>query len=687
MDKQWLLDNAFCITSNHEPLGFYRRSGRDTIHLEENYRNIHTEEAVLALKKRGLTMLRTHYHKGMGWEIERADRELTGQMIGHAHKHGLKVQVYIQFGTLHPETYKAEEPGYDDWPMRDRFGNPITLLYSHQNFRHHPCPNRPGYWEHLKRIVREALVVHQADAVGFDNVSWAEEPDICHCDACKAGFTAFLKERYPTAEAATKRFGYAPLDYIVPPAWNFYSNHYNLLELRQPVLQEWAEFRAASLTKRVVEMYQECKRHNPDVFVEINAFRQTGQNSSFITGLYVSDLSEGCDGYWSEMEPSPGYSNGLLHHKIRAYKCAGALDKVLFTGHVGGGLGDEPEPLKKHLLAVSESMVFQFGSINGVGLIRNYLPVKNDSPPHMPLLRFSNANRDMYLAAQLPFVHIYESRASLSNSNFESHYANILMQQVLLREKIPYAIIHDLDNIEDCRAVVLPGMMCLTDAEIRKLTDFVTGGGGLVLTGNTGDFDEFYTGWMDQSLKGCLGIAGHTNGGSLFFGGGLWGDRVDKGGMHLSGVGKGKVAAFPRLSSSRDFDSYDWTSKAFAQSQIWVGPDSWEAPFGMHRIGSAIRWVLHNDLPVVVNAPEAVVFELTGSDDIRYLHLLNYDTSTPAKAVTLSFKDDVKSAVLYIPYAGVEKELDVLCGWENGRPSVVIDEVDVYAVVKVILQS
>jgi len=683
-----LRKDGFVITSAHEPFSFLQRSGRDNIKLSGNYDRLHTEETIMELKAMGLTMLRFHFHKGFGYETEKEDRERTREFCKLCRKHGLHVQLYIQFGTLMPETYRVEEPDYDDWIQVDEAGKPITLLYSHQNFRNHPCMNRPGYWEHLKLILREAIVDCKAEAIGFDNVSHGEEPDVCHCDVCKKQFTNFLKSRYPEKSSIKARFGHEHLDHIAPPVWNYFNTQFNLTEIRQPGLQEWMEFRALSLKKRVVEMYKLCKELNPDIFIEINAFRQTGQNSTFITGLYETDLSEGCDGFWSEMEPDPGYAGGLLHHKIRAFKSARAMDRLLFTGHVGGGLGNDPEPIKKHLLAVSESMVFQYGCVNGVGLIRNYVPVKNNHPPYIPLLQFSKTNREMYMADPMPLIHVYESRASLSNSNFESHYANILLQQALLREKIPYAIIHNLDRIENYRAVALPGTMCMTDAEIQKITEFVNDGGGLILTGNAGDFDELYKGMEDQSLKSRLGIAEFTRGETKPLGSGsLWENGVDKGSLYMTGVGKGKVATFPRLESQCDFDSYDWTHRAFAQSHIWVGRDSWEAPYDMHRIGAAVRWILHNDLPVVVNAPEAVVFEMTGKGNIRYLHLLNYDTSKSARSVTLSFKENIQSAILFVPHKGEEKTLSILPASSGGRPSIVIDEVEIYTVVKITIDG
>ncbi len=655
----WLKENGFVLASSHEPLSFMIRSGKTTIYSAENYEKLHSEETVLKLKKMGVTMLRFHFHKGMGYEFEREDRERTREFVKLCHKHGLKVQLYVQFGTLMPETYRVEEPDYDNWIKKDEHGKPVTLLYSHQNFRNHPCLNQPGYWEHLRKILKEAIIDCEADAIGFDNVSGAEEPDICHCDACKKAFVEFLKKRYPTEGAAKARFGHANLDYITPPVWNYYNHHFNLTEIRNPVIQEWAEFRAASLKRRVDELYAACKSLNPNVFVEINAFRQTGQNTTFHTGLYVDDLSSGCDGFWGEMEPRPGYRNGVLHHKVRAYKNTASLGKLLFTGH---GWDGSAENLKYYKLAMSESMVFEYGSINCIKAIVNYKLVDDQEMPHVPLWKFSQANRDIYLAEPVPFVHVYESRASLSYSNFESHYQNILAQQVLLREKLPYAILHNLNSIDNCRTILLPGSMCLSDDEINRLVRFVEEGGGLVIIGEAGEYDEWYRGWEDRSLRARLGI-----------------NRSNT--AKLARVGKGRVASFPRLSSRHDFNSYQWVYTAFEQSQLWVKHDSWEAPFNMREVADAIRWTLKNELPVVVKGPEAVVCELTKNDKYLYLHLLNYDVDNKARSVTAAFGDKIEKAELLIPETGESRELDIVSG------GVVVDELDIYAIVRVMVKK
>ena len=649
------LDDGFVLTSSHEPLIFYRRTGRLNIHSTEDFERMHDEESVLKLKKAGLTVWRFHFHKGFGFEAERADREMTRAATALCHKHGIKVQTYIPFQSMVSETTREEAPDFDDWIMRDEHGKPLTIWFGHQFFRNFPCLNRDGFWNNLKKAVHSAIVECGVDAIGFDNVCWAVEPDVCHCDACKAAFTEYLTKRYPTKEAAIERFGHAHIKNIQPPVWNYYNSHLNLTEIRQPDLQEWINFKSETLKKRIDQMYNYAKSLNPDVLIEINASMQTGQNAAFHMGIYQNDLASGCDAFWNEVDPDPDYRDGLLLNKVRIFKSTTAMDKMMFTGHRWNG---KKETEDIYRLCMAESMVYQHGGINCISMFDTFR-IKDFEPdaPHKVYASFSRENRELYWAAPVPAVHLYESRPSLCYSNFESQYALVLMSQILLREKIPFNVLHSLDDLSACKTIVLPETMCLSENEVDKLAAFVENGGGVVLTGTTGDFNENYIGLADHSLKTRLGLAGKQAPCAVSF-------------------GKGRAAMLPRLSSAHDFTAYDFAYRPAEESQVRVKFESWEAPDNMRQAADAIRWTLRNDLPVQVNAPEPVVCELTQDGDMQYLHLLNYDVKSPARMVTAAFRENIKKAELVDPQTGAVTPLAV-----DGN-AVIVDEVKIYAIVK-----
>ena len=647
------LNDGFVMTSTHEPLVFLRRIGRVHVNSLREWDALHTEEVVMEMKARGLTVMRFHFHKGFGYEHERQDRELASKFIALCHKHGLKVQVYIAFQSAVAETASVENADYEDWVMRDEHGLPLNLWFNHQNFRNLPCLNRDGFWNNLKLASHAAIVESKADAIGYDNVSWSVEPVVCHCDVCKKEFVEFMKKRYPTKEEAIDRFGHDKIENIGPPRWNYYANHLNLTEIIQPVLQEWIEFKTSTLKKRIDEMYKYCKSLREDVVVEINASMQTGQNSAFYMGIYENDLATGCDAFWNEVDPAPGYHNGQLLHKARIFKAHRAMGKMVFTGHPWG----DPSP-NARLLAVAENMAFQYGSVNCISMFDQYKLRDNEDLLHVPLANFSRANRKMYSAEPVAYAYLYESRPSMCYSNFESQYAGILMNQTLLREKIPYAILHDLNNIDHCQVIILPGAICLSEKEIDALLAYVKKGGGLVLTGNTGDFNENYRGLKERSLKSRLGVA-------------------DKAAPCSISFGEGRVAVLPRLTSKHDFPTYNWAYDPFEESQVRVKFESWEAPADMHRVSGAIKWAANYALPVTVEGPESLVCELTKDGNTQYLHLLNYDYENVAKGVLVTIQGGVKQAKLINPLTGESKELAVI-----GGNSIAVDKVPIYMVVE-----
>ena len=68
-----------------------------------------------------------------------------------------------------------------------------------------------------------------------------------------------------------------------------------------------------------------------------------------------------------------------------------------------------------------------------------------------------------------------------------------LMEQVLIQYKVPFDILFDeqLDRIGQYAAVILAGQECVSDAQIQTLLEFVRNGGTLVVTGNTGQYNDW----------------------------------------------------------------------------------------------------------------------------------------------------------------------------------------------------
>lgn len=618
-----LKKDGFVIAINHEPLSFLRRAGYAGLNTEQEFLEDHQEENVSKLAENGCDMIRMHYYKGAGFQCEKEEIEMTKEYTRLCHKYGIKVQLYVQFGTLAGETMLAEQPDMMDWIQVDEHGKPITLLYGQQTFRYYPCFNKEGYWDYFEKILDYGLNIIGGDLLGFDNVTTSEEPFVCHCDSCKKAFVKYLKDKYhpDTAEGAKltkERFGHTILDFMTPPVWNYFMHPMNLSVVNNPLIQEWALFRCESLTKILTRLYNYCKKLKPDAVLEFNTYKHFGTNTAFVHGLYVPDFKNCIDAFWNECDPFPGYTaDGRLLNKIRSYKMGRAMEKIVFTG------APSTNSIPGKMLAYAETMVFNNGIINGVEGARSIYTGKVTE--FKKYREFRKKHGDIYSASTQSNVALYESKASLSFNNYETYYAAITMHQGLIGGHIPYDLIFNLDCINKYKVIVLPDTECLSNKELDMLKAFVNNGGGLLLTDNSGEYDDWRRRRKDKSLLEMLGVS-----------------RESRLNLQKSNFGKGRVVYVPELRSDRVFEPEKQIFEAFKPNQPMITPEYWGMPVNLDKIIEAIGWASFDSIPIEIEAPLYVVAELQKkqSDGKYCLHLLNYKPEEEIHNIKIKFNRD-----------------------------------------------
>jgi hypothetical protein len=614
------LQPGLVIAVNHEPLSFLRRSGRASVDDEQHFREDHAEEAVERLARSGCSMVRMHYYKGFGVVAEQEEMALAREYVQACHRHGLMVQLYVQVGTLQYETLLAEQPAMRDWVQVDDDGRPITLVYGHQTFRWYPCFNRPGYWDYLEGIVRTAVVDFQADAIGFDNVTTAEEPFVCHCPECRTAFVAFLKERYPAATSrsprgAEERFGHAALDHVRPPAWNYFNHPFNLSEIRDPVIQEWILFRCESLHRVLRRLSTHAKALDPDVLLEFNTYKQTGTDTAFIHGVYVPDFADSLDAFWNECDPGPAFTDdGRLLNKIRGFKMARCLGKRSFTAHPTG-----PARGAK-VLGYAESMAFGGGIIGGVGSAADLYSGRETDFRRFGA--FATSHPELFDTVPCASVGLLESKPSLAFSTLDAHLANVTIHQALLRSHVPYGLLFDPAGADAFRTLVLSAADCLGDRDLEQVVAFVERGGGVVMVGNAGGNDDWHRPRGELSLRHRLGLS-----------------KPGAAPCAFSSRGRGRVAWIPELRPGSSLDMAALAFKPFEVNQPLIGLEYWKAPRDLGLFNRALRWAAAGTTPILVRAPEHVVVDLQRIADGRgwVLHVLNYRVGTVVRGIRVSF--------------------------------------------------
>ena len=608
---RWLEDGLIDAGGSHEGYLFTVRRGGQDLDARKSYEHAQSEEVILRLKSQGVEAFHTHLYKGFGMEAEKAEMEDARRVAEIAHRHGLKVDSYIQWNTMMYETFFAEEPRAKDWIQRDINGQPILLVYGYQqSFRYRPCFANQNYLDYLKRIVRYAVEDVKTDFIHFDNFDLNPEPDSCHCPACVDGFRRFLREKY-SAEQRKERFGFDDVDFVNPPQWNAQNPPQRMQIIFDPAIQEWVDFRCEVMARALRQMAEYAKGLNPEVAIECNPHGITGANRAWEAGLDHARFLKSTDVFWTEEENTPGpTSDGRLVTKIRSYKLARAFRNILLAY------------IAEHPLEAAECLAFN-QTIGYVG--------EDPLPPHiLQYIAFYRRNRDLFTRTQdLADVAVLRSYASITYNNAGAQLSAILAEQALIQAHVPFDLIFDehLNNLSKYRVIVLPDSECLSDSQLASIRRFVEKGGGLIAIGQAGLYDEWRRVRVKAGLEGVVDGQRRPQG---------YEERVGRaessGELVRKETGQGRTVYLPSLQfdgpmpEMPDYFSID--------NRFWKRPKNWQD------LVNAIEWAGRGNLSVRVNGPEYLVANLVTQPDRQrlMLHLVNYNArkaalSEPAEVV------------------------------------------------------
>ena len=123
----WVQNGLIDAGGSHEPYLFVVRRGGQSLNAREIYEHEQSEEVILQLKNEGVEVFHTHLYKGFGMVAEKPEMEDTIRTAALAHRHGMKVDTYVQWNTMMYETFFAEEPRAKEWIQCDALGQPIML--------------------------------------------------------------------------------------------------------------------------------------------------------------------------------------------------------------------------------------------------------------------------------------------------------------------------------------------------------------------------------------------------------------------------------------------------------------------------------------------------------------------------------------------------------------------------------
>jgi hypothetical protein len=409
------------------------------------------------------------------------ERDLFGELRKAAREDGIVVFARMDSNGAGPELY-ARHP---DWFTRDAGGQPFFRereLYA-------PCINGPYYREHIPAILREVAATYRPE--GFTDNSWSGlgRASICHCASCR---TRFKDER--GLDLPARRDWNAP-DYRAWVEWS-YQTRLEIWDLYNEVAREaggpdclWVGMIGGTLGGAANDFrdYREICRRARIIMLDsqrrqdATGFQANGQTGKLVHGLLG----------WDRLAPE----------SMALYQTAG----------VSFRLSARPEP-ELRLWALE---AFAAGIQPWWHYVNAYHEDRRMYETPLALGRWYAAHQEfLHPRRPLATVGIVYSQRNLDF--FGRDEAELLVNlpqrgftQALTRARIPYVLVH-ADDVEreaaGLRAVVLPNLGALTDAQVAALRAFARRGGGLVATGATSLLDPWGDPRPDFALAEVLGV-------------------------------------------------------------------------------------------------------------------------------------------------------------------------------------
>jgi len=601
---EWLKTTPLLVVGHHEPLIFRRRRGRCHVDEAKRYAAEHTRANLRRLKREGVNLIRTHFFKGFGLAAERQEIELTKELAQDAHELGIRIETYIQFGSIMYETFFLERPEARNWVQVDQDGRPMRLCYGAQSFRFLPCYNNEGWLRYMEEVVRVAVEEVGADIIAFDNYDINLAPETCHCPVCVEKFRQHLRRKYRLDTRAGRerlrdRCGLTDVTYVEPPIFTASNPVRGVRAIHDPVMQEWVDFVCESKAAALYRFAAYGRSLRRDLAVNCNAMKGPADPMYFSRGVDIEAVSKSCHIFSSEEGHQQGLSDdGVVVTRIRTYKVGRSLGMPAWVSN-------RPRSHRHGLLGLAELAAFSEPLRMVAGGIR---PGRRDGVAER-WRRFFRDHLDLYIGAETcATVAVLRSRASLAYNVYDTYRSVILAEQVLIEAKVPFDIIMDshLDDLAKYRCLVLANVESMSDEQAETLKAFVRGGGGLVVTDETGRYDQ----WRRRRPEPVFARQAKKA-------------QPNEAGFLQATYGRGRVAFLDRIEPAAEPPA----GVNHFSDRYWLPPENAGALLG------AVRWAAGEKFPLEVEAPRAVAAELARQGELHrlLLHLVNYDVDELAR--------------------------------------------------------
>ncbi len=392
----------------------------------------------------------------------------------------------------HPTTLAVDEYG-----RRAQHGN-----------RCHYCVNSPIYLDFCRQIV-EAMAIRFGQNPHI--IGWQLDNEynrVCYCEECRREFQQFLKKRFDTIENLNQHWSTA--------YWSEAYNDWRQIPIpigyhNPGLMLEWRRFITESYRRYQHQQIAILRRYiKPEVWITHNFmgwfdlfdhyemaadldlaawdnYIGTGQLDYTANGA-VHDLTRGLkrQNFWL-METQPGHvnwssiNNDLNHGAVRAmaWHAIGHGAEAVLYWQWRSALGGQ-EQYHGTLIGPDGKPRLLYQEIQQIG---------------QDLSQAGDALSGTSPKAEVAMLHSYPDRWSVMwqkhHRDFDYIQHFIHYYRPLAERNIPVDVISDHASLDDYKLVIAPCLLILDDKLVESLTQFVKGGGHLILTLRTGMKDEY----------------------------------------------------------------------------------------------------------------------------------------------------------------------------------------------------
>lgn len=406
------------------------------------------------------------------------DRDLYGEIVAAARDEGLTVLARMDSNRADERVYH-EHP---DWFAVDADGRPYRAgpLYV-------ACINGPYYRDFLPQVLTEIIERSHPDGITDNSWSGLERDRVCYCTACVIGFEKSTGQRLPHA------VDWSDHRYRQWIEWS-YQCRLDLWDLNNELTRRvggpdclWLGMNAGdqeSQSRRLRDTAAICAR-SPILMLDSQYRRDGGFQANGDSGKLLHGLLG-----WDAVIPESTamYDAGQPTFRLTSKPAAEA--RMWAVEGMAAGIS----PWWHHIGSVHEDR-------------RQYDTAE-------PLFRW-HAEHEPQLRDRQPLasVGVVWSRRNLDHFGRDEPTTRVVEPyrgtiDALIRHRIPYLPI-EADQIEDAverlAVLVLPNVGVLTDSQLEAVRRFVSAGGGLIASGESGAYDAWGERRADD-LSDLLGV-------------------------------------------------------------------------------------------------------------------------------------------------------------------------------------